>query len=170
MLTSSGVVNGELLDAFKCETKENGVEKSLPLSWSGVPSSTKSLAIIMHHYPNAPDVTIPNAYLILWAIDPSVIEIPYGAADDGPWYMGPNKDGNTVSYTSPCSQNAGTKEYTITVYALDQTPASLPASSSVDVTYSVLTEALSTVNIIDTAVLTFNDVNTGKNKLRLVLE
>ena len=51
-----------------------------------------------------------------------------GTADDGLWYIGSNKDGTAISYTSPCSPDAATHEYTITIYALSATPASLPTA------------------------------------------
>ncbi len=157
-LTSIAVSNAELLEEYKCEDKSDGVENSIPLSWSNVPSAAQSLAIIMHHYPNADNTSQVNSYLLLWAIEPSVTEIGYGEADDGPWYMGANKDEAVVSYSSPCSPSTGTHEYTITLYALSETPSSLPEESTKNVTYSVLTEAIGTVTIIDSASLTFNDV------------
>lgn len=158
-LTSSAVSNGELLDAYKCEEKVDGVEASIPLAWSNVPDSTGSLAIIMHHYPNSGDTTSVNSYLLLWGIDPSVTEIVHGGADDGSWFMGANKDGNAVSYTSPCSPSAGIHEYTITLYALSQTPPSLPTESTIEVDYDVLKSAIDTVTVIQTATLVFDDVN-----------
>ncbi len=157
-LSSEAISNGELLDDFKCETKDYGVENSIPLAWENVPDSANSLAIIMHHYPNPNDTSSVNSYLLLWGIDTSVTEIAYGGADDGSWYMGANKDGVTVSYSSPCSPSPGTHEYTITLYALSETPSTLPTDSTTDVTYSVLKSAIETVTTIDTAVLTFNDV------------
>ncbi len=158
-LTSIAIENGELLDAYKCETKTNGIENSIPLTWSNVPTDANSLAIIMKHYPDPSDLTIVSSYLLLWDIDPSVTDIPYGTADDGPWYMGSNKDGTAISYTSPCSPSPGSHEYTITIYALSATPSSLPTSSSLSVDYDVLIKAISTVTIVDEASLTFNDVN-----------
>ena len=157
-LSSTAIEGGELLDAYKCEQKINDVENSIPLSWSNVPEGTKSLAITMVHYPNPEDLTHPNSYLLLWGIDPGVTEIPHGTADDGPWYMGSNKDGTAISYTSPCSPTSGTHEYTITIYALSETLPGLPSTSSIDVTYNVLMDAISKVTIINKATLTFDSV------------
>ncbi len=156
--TSSAISNGELLADYKCETKVNDMEDSIPLAWSGVPSSAGSLAITMHHYPNADNTSDVNSYLLLWGISTSVTEIAHGGADDGAWYIGSNKDGTAISYTSPCSPSAGSHAYTLTIYALSETPSSLPTSSSLDVTYSVLKSAIDTVTVIDTATLAFNDV------------
>lgn len=159
-LTSDAVVNGEILDDYKCEIPDsNGVQNSIPLSWSNAPDNAGSLAIIMEHYPNPNDSTNANCYLILWNIDPSVTEIPYGTANDGPWYIGSNKDGDAISYTSPCSPTSATHEYTITLYALDQVPSSLPDSSSLTVDRTVFLNAISSVTIVDKAVLTFNSVD-----------
>ncbi|MDM8532788.1 SMP-30/gluconolactonase/LRE family protein [Anaerolineales bacterium HSG25] len=160
-LTSSAVSNGELLSAYKCEEKVDGVEKSIPLAWSNVPTSTGSLAVIMHHYPNSDDTSNVNSYLLLWGIAPSVTEIAYGGANSGSWFMGANKDGAGVSYSSPCSPSEGSHEYTITLYALSETPSSLPTQSTVAVNYDTLKTAIGTVKTIDTAVLTFNDVTTS---------
>ena len=112
----------------------------------------------MYHYPNPNDSTSVNSYLLLWGIDPSVTEIAYGEADDGTWYMGANKDGNVVSYTSPCSPSPGTHEYIIKIYALSETHSSLPTVSTIDVDYSVLKAAIESVTTIDTAELIFDDV------------
>lgn len=158
-LTSEAVVNGELLEAFKCEERVNGIEKSIPLAWSGVPEGTVSLAVSMIHYPFPDDTSVLNSYLTLWDIDPSVTSIAHGAADDGDWFIGANKDGKAISYTSPCSTSPGSHEYTITLYALSQTPASLPTANSIDINHTALISALESVTILGTAKLTFNDVH-----------
>ncbi len=157
-ISSIAIENGELLEAYKCEEKIDGVEKSIPLAWENVPAEANSLAIIMYHYPNPDDLNGVNSYLLLWDIATSVTEIAHGEADDGPWFMGANKDGNVVSYTSPCSPSAGVHEYTIKIYALSETPSSLPTESSIDGTYDVLTTAIESVTVVGTAEITFNDV------------
>ena len=63
-----------------------------------------------------------------------------------------------ISYSSPCSAGSGTHQYTITLYALSATPASLPTQSSLSVTYPVLTSAISTVTVVGKATLVFNSV------------
>jgi phosphatidylethanolamine-binding protein (PEBP) family uncharacterized protein len=157
-ISSPAVVDGKLLPQYKCERKRNGVEESIPLAWANVPAGTRSLAVIMYHCPDPNDLSNVNSYLLLWGIDPSVTEIPYGKADDGPWFMGSNKDGTAISYTSPCSKGAGTHEYTITIYALSQTPPALPQKSTVEVTYHVLKEAIDSVTLVGSASLTFTNV------------
>jgi phosphatidylethanolamine-binding protein (PEBP) family uncharacterized protein len=158
-LTSSAVVNGVLLDAYKCEKKVNGIENSIPLAWENAPAKATSFAITMVHYPNSSDSTKYNSYLLLWGIDKTVNKILYAEANKGPWFMGVNKDGNNISYTSPCSAGAGTHQYILTIYALSETPASLPTKSSTAVTYDVLTKAISTVTVLDKTKLIFNSVS-----------
>ena len=105
---------GNLLDDYKCEDKVNGIEKSIPVAWSNVPDGATSLAISIHGFPNQNET---NSYLTLWNIDPSVTGIEYGGTNDGGWYMGPNKDGASISYSSPCSPNGATQTYYMTIYA-----------------------------------------------------
>lgn len=158
-IKSEAIVDGKLLDNFKCEEKVNDIENSIPLSFSNIPSDAQSLAVVMYHYPNTQDSqSIPNSYLVLWGIDSNITNIPYGGADDGSWYMGSNKDQTAISYTSPCSPSAGTHEYTIKVYALSETPLTLPSQSDISVTYSALIDAVATVKTIGIAELIFEDI------------
>ena len=155
-LTSSAINSeGKILDAFKCEEKINGIEKSIPIKWSNIPEGTGSIAISIHGFPNANET---NSYLTLWNINPSVTEIQYGEANSGEWFMGPNKDGGKISYSSPCSPSGGTSTYYMTIYALSETPSSLPEGDSLTVNYSVLLESLSEVTIIDQVVLEYLSV------------
>lgn len=155
-LTSSAINSeGKILDAFKCEEKVNGIEKSIPIAWSNIPEGTGSIAISIHGFPNANET---NSYLTLWNINPSVTEIQYGEANSGEWFMGPNKDGGKISYSSPCSPSGGTSTYYMTIYALSETPSSLPEGDSLTVNYSVLLESLSEVTIIDQVVLEYLSV------------
>ena len=158
-LFSNAIENGVLLDAFKCEEKRNDVENSIPLSWKNVPDGTKSLAIVMYHYPKRDNKSEINSYLLLWNIDPKISEIPYKMARNGDWYMGANKDGTAISYTSPCSRGKGKHKYTIALYALSETPASLPKANALDVDYATFMNAINTVQIIDRTTLTFLDDN-----------
>ena len=143
---------GEILDAFKCEEKVNGIEKSIPIAWSNIPEGTGSIAISIHGFPNANET---NSYLTLWNINPSVTEIQYGEANSGEWFMGPNKDGGKISYSSPCSPSGGTSTYYMTIYALSETPSSLPKENSLTINYSALVDSLSEVTIIDQVVLEY---------------
>jgi len=144
--------DGALLDAYKCEQKVNGIEKSIPIQWSNVPEGTGSLAISIHGFPK-PEET--NSYLTLWNIDPSVTEIPYGEANTGAWFMGPNKDGASITYSSPCNPSGATSTYYMTIFALSETPSSLPSADDLTINYSTLIASFSTVTIIDSVVLEY---------------
>ena len=63
--------------------------------------------------------------------------------------MGPNKDGVQISYTSPCNPSTNYSTYYITIYALSETPSSLPTADSLLVDYDALIEAIETVTLID---------------------
>lgn len=158
-LNSKAVADGKLLEAFKCEEKVADVENSIPLSWTNVPEGTKSLAIVMYHYPHKDDKSEINSYLLLWGIKPSVSEIPYKMANNPNWYMGSNKDGTAISNTSPCSRGPGKHRYTIALFALSETPKSLPESNALDVDLNTFMKAISDDIVIDRTTLTFLDSN-----------
>jgi phosphatidylethanolamine-binding protein (PEBP) family uncharacterized protein len=109
----------------------------------------------MYHYPNPDDKTNRNSYLLLWGIDPTVTEIAYGEADKGKWYMGQNKDGDAISYTSPCSKGPGIHEYILSIFALAEYPELLPKGNSLDVDFDLFMTALEKVEILGRADLVF---------------
>ncbi|MBF9019023.1 MULTISPECIES: YbhB/YbcL family Raf kinase inhibitor-like protein [unclassified Oceanispirochaeta] len=158
-LTSSAVIDGELQEEFKGEEKINGIEKSIPLKWDNVPEGTTSLAVIMYHYPRVDDKSSVNTYLLLWNIKPSVTEIKHGEADDGEWCMGSNKDGNTISYTSPNSPSAGEHVYQISIFALSQPLKNLPEESSLEVDFDLFMSAIESNEVVGKADLIFKDIN-----------
>jgi hypothetical protein len=47
----------------------------------------------------------------------------------------------------------------LTLYALSAIPQSLPTSDSIDISYAEFIEAITTVEVLETAVLKFADVN-----------
>ena len=140
--------DGALLSDYQCEEKVNGVEKSIPISWANVPEGTGALAISIHAFTNTA-VVETNSYLTLWNIDPSITEIAYGQANNGAWYMGPNKDGVGISYSSPCNPSGNSSTYYMTIYALSETQSSLPSENSLTADYTVLKEAIESVTLID---------------------
>lgn len=149
----------ELLPQYRCEFKEDGIEKSIPVRWENVPENTQSLAVVMYHFPNAEDHAHANSYLLLWHINPEVTDIPYGMAETGDWFMGSNKDGDAVSYTSPCSHSPGAHSYTMAIFALAETPAALPKESSVAVDFETFMTAIESTPIVGKAELSFTDNN-----------
>ena len=61
-----------------------------------------------------------SSYLQLWNIVHGITGIEYGAADDGLWYLGANKDGTVIFYSSPCSRvdSESDAEYRTLLYNL----------------------------------------------------
>ena len=111
--------NGGLLPkANTCD----GVGISPALTFTGIPSGTQSLAVIMDTIPGPlrpGEVDIGNHfYLILYDIPANTILIPAGATNIGT--LGQNFQGKKLGYTPPCSQGSGLKEYTITAFALSE--------------------------------------------------
>src|SRR5215831_11509704 len=62
--------NGEIPTKYTCE----GSDVSPPLSWTGVPAGTKSLALIVDD-PDAPDPKAPKTTWVHWVL----YDVPAGA-------------------------------------------------------------------------------------------
>ncbi len=155
-LTSSAVENGELLSDYQCDD-----DNSIPLEWSNVPSGTTKFAIHIVHYPNTNDVgdlSKANSYIALWDIDASVTSIAAGQVTNDDWYIGSNKDGDAIGYTSPCSPDAGTHEYIVTIYALSETPSSLPTENSLTINAETLYDSFSSVTILGSSEFIYDSV------------
>jgi len=99
----------------------DGIGQSLNLNWSGVPSGTKSLALIMNTVPGparpGETAALSHAYLVIYNIPISASQIPAGGKSVGT--LGQNFQGKSLGYTPPCSQGPGLKKYTFTLYALN---------------------------------------------------
>ncbi|NWJ96498.1 MAG: YbhB/YbcL family Raf kinase inhibitor-like protein [Chloroflexi bacterium] len=114
VLKSSAVVEGGALPKdFTCD----GTSATLPLSWSGVPSSTQEFAVIMHHIPGPGDT---HWYWVLYNIPLTVINLPRNVTGIGT--LGNNSVNGKTEYAPPCSKGPGQKNYTYTIYALSSSP------------------------------------------------
>lgn len=118
-LGSPDFSNGGLLpNDHTCD----GAGISPALSFNGVPTGTKSLALVMDTIPGPlrpGEVDIGNHYyFILYNIPPTTTFIPAGATNVGT--LGKNFQGKKLGYTPPCSQGSGVKEYTISAFALSE--------------------------------------------------
>ncbi|MBU2935616.1 MULTISPECIES: YbhB/YbcL family Raf kinase inhibitor-like protein [Pacificibacter] len=143
ILTSPAIADGGDLPAdMKC-SRDGGDGLSPPLAWSGMPEGTESLAVIMQHYPRGrvEGVDAPSQYWLLWNIPPETTDLPRGnpasLGDEGA-----DKDGRFTGYTPPCSPAGARHEYKITAYALSTPPETLPASDSLSVDWTVMTQAI----------------------------
>lgn len=109
-LTSTAFANEEKIPVeFTCD----GKKVNPPLSITGVPDSTKSLAIIVDD-PDAPLGTF--THWVIWNINPGTKEIVPGIIPEKSM-EGTNSAGRT-GYTPPCPPS-GTHRYFFTLFAVD---------------------------------------------------
>jgi len=122
---------GEIPELFTCE----GRDVSPPLSWTGVPSEAKSLALIVDD-PDAPDPKAPKRTWVHWvlydlpptatglaqAVSPS--ELPAGTR------QGTN-DSKRTGYGGPCPP-IGRHRYFHKLYALDVVLPDLGAATKAE--------------------------------------
>lgn len=127
VLTSTAFDHGGPIPAkYTC----NGNDVSPPLSWTGLPSATKSLVLIVDD-PDAPDPAAPQTTWVHWVVydippeagglGEAVAQLPTGAKE------GTNSWG-VAGYGGPCPP-IGNHRYFHKLYALDTV---LPDLGSVD--------------------------------------
>ena len=113
---------------YTCE----GADVSPPLAWSGVPTGTKSLALIVDD-PDAPDPAAPKRVFVHWVLFnvsaalSALAEGASGAALPAGAVEGRNDFGNT-KFGGPCPP-IGRHRYFFKLYALD---ATLPVDKLLD--------------------------------------
>jgi phosphatidylethanolamine-binding protein (PEBP) family uncharacterized protein len=109
----TGLGGDGLLDAkYTCD----GESLSPPFEWGDLPKGTKSLALVMHHMAPGND---EHVYIVNWNIPASAKSLAAGKRV-GTW--GVNTVNRRAEYAPPCSQGPGTKIYTVTLYALRESP------------------------------------------------
>lgn len=119
-LTSSAFDEGSTIpEKFTCE----GPDVSPPLSWSGVPGDTQSLALIADD-PDAPGQTW--VHWVLFNISPEKDGLEEGASDVGTEGM---NDFKRSGYGGPCPPPGNPHRYFFKLYALD-TELDLPADAT----------------------------------------
>lgn len=119
-LTSDAFAAGDRIpDRYTC----NGDDVSPPLSWTGTPEGTRSLALVVDD-PDAPRQTF--VHWILFNLPPGTTALPqgvevgdaFGDADPAP-AEGVN-DAGELGYTGPCPPvGHGVHHYWFRLYALD---------------------------------------------------
>ncbi len=110
--------NGSIPAKYTCE----GDETSPPLEWSGAPSGTKSLALIVED-PDAPDPAKPQRTYVHWVvynIPAGATAIPENASKSGlpAGAVQGNNDSKKRAYGGPCPP-IGRHRYFFKLYALD---------------------------------------------------
>lgn len=120
-VASSAFRHNELIPPeYTCD----GTERPPPLSWSGVPSATKSVAILVD------DPDAPNGMFTHWlvsGIPPTTTSLPAGGALPPGAVAAHNSKGLT-GYAGPCPAS-GRHLYHFRVFALD-TAIAAPASTA----------------------------------------
>jgi Raf kinase inhibitor-like YbhB/YbcL family protein len=118
-LTSTAFThNGPIPRLFTCQ----GGDVSVPISWSGVPEGTKSLALVVDD-PDAPDPAAPKrtwVHWVLYNIPPAATGLAQGAkpADLPAGTRQGKNDWGRTGYGGPCPP-VGRHRYFHKLYALD---------------------------------------------------
>jgi Raf kinase inhibitor-like YbhB/YbcL family protein len=126
-VTSTVVLRGKLPAKYTC----HGAGVSPPLHWSGAPTGTKSLAVVVDDS-DAP--ITPYIYWIVFDIDPTTTDIQQGQLPPGA-RQADNSAGQAV-YGAPCPGNGG-HSYRFTVYAL-HSALSLPNGTTLKAAWSAI--------------------------------
>ena len=109
-VTSSAFTDGgRIPEEFTC----HGAGTSPPLSWTGLPSNTRSVAVVVVD-PDAPGGTF--VHWVLVGLPPDQQELVSGTVP--PDATQARNSGGAVGWTPPCPPS-GTHHYRFTVYALN---------------------------------------------------
>ncbi len=110
-VNSEAFISGTLAARYTC----HGAKINPPLNWSGAPSGTKSLALIVDD--SSAPIT-PFIYWIVFDINPGATDIQEGSVPTGA-HQALNSAG-TATYDAPCP-SGHPHSYRFTVYALRTT-------------------------------------------------
>lgn len=113
-------------DAYTCRDRA----QSPPLAWSGAPTSTKALALVMDDSGTPID---PYVYWIVFNISTQTPDIQPGRIPPGA--MQSRNSRGTVGYAAPCPGHD--HEYRFTVYALNA-PLRLSAGASLTAAWTAI--------------------------------
>jgi Raf kinase inhibitor-like YbhB/YbcL family protein len=129
-VTSPVISRGVIPARYTC----HGAGQSPPLHWSGVPTGTKALALVVD---DADAPITPYIYWIVFNINPSTTDIQQGQLPPGA-RQADNSAGHPV-YDPPCPRNQE-HSYRFTVYALDSV-LSLPNGTSLKSAWEAIAHA-----------------------------
>ena len=118
LASSAFTHNGPIPRTYTCQ----GSDISVPLSWSGLPPGTKSLALVVDD-PDAPDPAAPKmtwVHWVLYNIPPDATGLPQGVkpADLPSGTFEGINDWKRTGYGGPCPP-IGRHRYFHKLYALD---------------------------------------------------
>jgi Raf kinase inhibitor-like YbhB/YbcL family protein len=140
---------GSIPRQYTCD----GRDISPPLSWSGVPATSKSLALIVDD-PDAPDPAAPKmtwVHWVLYNLPPSTTELPAGvAARDLPaGALEGINDWKRTGYGGPCPP-VGRHRYFYKLYALDCLLPDLKKPTKVGLEKAMQGHALAQTELVGT--------------------
>lgn len=121
--------DGPIPQEYTCEGPDHAPE----LRWSGVPSGTQTLTLIVDD-PDAPDPKAPKMTYVHWVvydIPPTTTGLPKGGALPSGALEGKN-DWHRVGYGGPCPP-IGRHRYFFKLYALDTVLGNLQHPTKADV-------------------------------------
>ncbi len=147
-LTSAAFVHhGEIPAKYTCE----GEDISPPLSWSGVPSGTKSFVLIVDD-PDAPDPKAPKmtwVHWVLYDIPSSVTRLPEGLTGLPAGSKSGLNDWKRTGYGGPCPP-IGRHRYYHHLYALDTVLPDLGRATKAEVENAMKGHVLAHTELIGT--------------------
>ena len=114
--SSSFADSGEIPSRHTCD----GADLSPPLSWSGVPKETRSLALVVDD-PDAPDPAAPKMVWVHWVLfnmPPSAAGLPENISSLPEGTREGLNDWKRTGYGGPCPP-IGEHRYFFKLYALD---------------------------------------------------
>lgn len=130
ILQSSAFAAGEPIPKqFTCD----GADQSPPLAWSGAPTGTKSLALIVED-PDAPGGTF--VHWVIFNLPPAPAALSAGAPKQATLPNGANQGRNgfrRIGYGGPCPPPGSPHHYHLRLYALDAALDLTPGASSAEV-------------------------------------
>ena len=146
-LSSSAFTDGGAIPVpYTCE----GQDTAPPLSWSGLPAGTKSLALVVDD-PDAPDPKAPKRTYVHWVlydIPATAAGLPEGGALPPGTREGRN-DWDRTGYGGPCPP-IGRHRYFHKLYALDTVLGDLGQPRKADLEKAMHGHVLAQAQIIGT--------------------
>ena len=147
-LTSTAFADqGEIPRRHTCE----GEDLAPPLSWSEVPSGTRSLALIVDD-PDAPDPKAPKLTWVHWVlfdIPPEAAGLPEGGRPLPAGTREGTNDWKRTGYGGPCPP-IGRHRYFFKLYALDTSLGQLQEPDKAQLEQAMKGHVLDTVQLIGT--------------------
>jgi Raf kinase inhibitor-like YbhB/YbcL family protein len=138
---------GEIPRKYTCE----GPDVSPPLSWSGLPDGTRSLALVVDD-PDAPDPKAPRmtwVHWVLYNLPPGSTGLPEAVAELPPGTRQGRNDWKRTGYRGPCPP-IGRHRYFHKLYALDTLLPDLGEVTSAELQRAMEGHVLATAQVVGT--------------------